>query len=223
MAAVLVPVEGKITGHTPRRTGAQLLAMWGVAEPTICWFGRWGSAAVKAYLEDARTRSRAGRRIWSEAMAADALPVPAASDILSRPGSAPEGQAASGFLSRPGSAPEGPMGSTLRRLEADRACEPAQRPRVAAVKMYVLNKETRRLHVFAAGASKSLCRYFSLSTASAMPSPVLEGKAYRGKEVDPCVRCRRAAISQGLLNGGRAADDAGGSSSSDASDSGEAE
>ena len=200
MAAVLVPVEGKITGHTPRRTGAQLLAMWGVTEPTICWFGRWGSAAVKAYLEDARTRSRAGRRIWSEAMAADALPLPL-----------------------PGAAPEAPMGNTLRRLEADRAREPAQRPRVAAVKTFVLNKETRRLHVFTAGASKSLCRYFSLSTASAMPSPVLEGKAYRGKEVDPCVRCRRAAISQGLLNGGRAADDAGGSSSSDASDSGEAE
>ena len=39
----------------------------------------------------------------------------------------------------------------------------------------------------------------------------------------PCVRCRRAAIAQGLRDGGRAADDAGGSSSSDASESSAAE
>ena len=155
---------------------------------------------MKAYLEDARARSRAGRRIWSEAMVADALPQP-----------------------RPEAVPDAPMGVTRLRLEADRASEPVQRHRVAAVKTFVLNKETRRLHVFAAGKPISLCRDFSLSTASALPNPVLEGRAWRGTDVDPCVRCRRVANAQNLLDGGRPADDAGGSSSSEASDSGEAE
>ena len=122
MESLLVLVEGKITGHSPRRMGAQLLATLGVEEATICWFGRWGSNAVKAYLEDARARSRAGKRIWLDAFAAEAAPA------------------------RQPAAPAPPLEASplQQRLEGERGAELARVPRVAAVKCFVLNTETRR-------------------------------------------------------------------------------
>ena len=36
------------------------------------WSGRWGSSAVNGYIEDARTRSRAGAEVWFSAFAAGA-------------------------------------------------------------------------------------------------------------------------------------------------------
>ena len=86
-----------------------------------------------------------------------------------------------------------------------------------AKETFVLNKETSRLHIFAAGASKSLCSYFNLEIASVVPNPVLQGRAYKGKLVDPCTRCRRKADAIGLLDGGRDAAGGPGSSSSEAS------
>ena len=150
---------------------------------------------MKAYLEDARARSRVGKRIWLDAFAAEAAPVrqPAAS------------------------APPLETSPLQQRLEGERGAEPARVPRVAAVKCFVLNTETRRLHIFAAGAAKSLCGYFTLEKASALPNPALQGKAYRGKDVDPCDRCRRLANNKGLLVGGRDAAEGAESSSSEAS------
>ena len=198
LAALFVPLEGKITGHSPRRMGAQMLAALSVDEPAICWFGRWGSAAIKAYLADARARSRSGRRIWLDALAAEATP--------GRPA---------------GPAMPGASEATARHVEAIRAAAPPQQ-RIAVGKTYVLNTETRRLHVFAAGMAISLCGFFTLDKHSALPNPVLQGKAYRGRDVDPCNRCRRLAEKRGLLSGGRPAGaELEGSSSSEASEDSE--
>ena len=48
---------GEIDGHSMRRTGAQLLTAAGVEPWLVEWFGRWGSAAIRAYIEDARSKS----------------------------------------------------------------------------------------------------------------------------------------------------------------------
>lgn len=58
LAALFVPEgAGAVTGHSMRRTGAQLLTAYGVEPWYVEWFGRWGSAAVRAYIEDARARA----------------------------------------------------------------------------------------------------------------------------------------------------------------------
>lgn len=44
----------EVDGHSMRRTGAQLMAAAGVQPWQIEWFGRWGSSAIRAYIEDAR-------------------------------------------------------------------------------------------------------------------------------------------------------------------------
>jgi len=41
-----------ITGHSPRVTGAQCMALAGVSEWRIQIFGRWGSSAVLRYIRD---------------------------------------------------------------------------------------------------------------------------------------------------------------------------
>lgn len=51
---------GAVSGHSMRRTGAQMLSAGGVEPWVVEWFGRWGSAAVRAYVEDARARAPAG-------------------------------------------------------------------------------------------------------------------------------------------------------------------
>ena len=197
LRSVLVPVEGEISGHSPRRMGAQLLATLGVSEEAVCWFGRWGSVAVRAYLADARARSRAGKRIWADALALDAAAR---------------------------SAPALPEPPALQiRFEAERKAEVIAPPPVAsAFKTFVLNKETRRMHVFAPNASASLCNFMTLSKASAVPNPVLQGRAWRGREVSPCRRCRGLAMDRGMLqgSGGQAGGESSSSAdSSDASDS----
>ena len=48
---------GKIDGHSMRRCGAQTLTAAGVEPWLVEWFGRWGSAAIRAYIEDARARA----------------------------------------------------------------------------------------------------------------------------------------------------------------------
>ena len=57
----------------------------------------------------------------------------------------------------------------------------------------------------------------ALDKDTALPHPTLQGKAYRGKDVNPCVRCRGLANKAGLLRGGRDAVEPAGSSSSEAS------
>ena len=47
----LDPAE--VTGHFMRRSGAKALARAGVPLAKIQWLGRWGSAAVLAYVEEA--------------------------------------------------------------------------------------------------------------------------------------------------------------------------
>ena len=49
--------HGQIDGHSMRRTGAQLLASAGVPVETIMWFGRWGSNAIRAYIEDSVSKA----------------------------------------------------------------------------------------------------------------------------------------------------------------------
>ena len=46
--------SGVVDGHSMRRTGAQLLTASGVEPWYVEWFGRWGSSAIRAYIEDAR-------------------------------------------------------------------------------------------------------------------------------------------------------------------------
>ena len=48
---------GEIDGHSMRRCGAQTLTAAGVEPWLVEWFGRWGSAAIRAYIEDARARA----------------------------------------------------------------------------------------------------------------------------------------------------------------------
>jgi len=47
------PAGLRITGHSPRVTGAQRLAISGVSEWRIQVFGRWGSSAVLRYIREA--------------------------------------------------------------------------------------------------------------------------------------------------------------------------
>ena len=55
---LLVPDgPGEIGGHSMRRCGAQTLTAAGVEPWLVEWFGRWGSAAIRAYIEDARARA----------------------------------------------------------------------------------------------------------------------------------------------------------------------
>ena len=49
---------GKIDGHSMRRCGAKILTAAGVEPWLVEWFGRWGSSAIRAYIEDARARAR---------------------------------------------------------------------------------------------------------------------------------------------------------------------
>ena len=44
----------------------------GLDDAIVMWFGRWGSAAVLAYIEDARSRSKAGSELWWSALAGGA-------------------------------------------------------------------------------------------------------------------------------------------------------
>ena len=50
----------RITGHSPRVTGAQLMARAGISEWRIQVFGRWGSSAVLGYLREALISGAAG-------------------------------------------------------------------------------------------------------------------------------------------------------------------
>jgi len=50
----------RITGHSPRVTGAQMMARAGISEWRIQVFGRWGSSAVLGYLRDAIITGAAG-------------------------------------------------------------------------------------------------------------------------------------------------------------------
>ena len=55
---LLVPDgQGEIDGHSMRRCGAQMLTAPGVEPWLVEWFGRWGSAAIRTYIEDARARA----------------------------------------------------------------------------------------------------------------------------------------------------------------------
>lgn len=58
LRAILRPEgPGAISGHSMRRTGGQVLTAAGFEPWLVEWFGRWGSSAVRAYIEDARARA----------------------------------------------------------------------------------------------------------------------------------------------------------------------
>lgn len=69
---VLLRAEGpgRISGHSMRRTGAQLLTGAGVEPWLVEWFGRWGSSAIRAYIEDARARAPETARLAERVQAA---------------------------------------------------------------------------------------------------------------------------------------------------------
>jgi len=50
----------RITGHSPRVAGAQMMARSGISEWRIQVFGRWGSSAVLGYLRDSLIAGAAG-------------------------------------------------------------------------------------------------------------------------------------------------------------------
>ena len=51
LAGLPSEVVADISGHTPRRSGAKVLARLGVAKTVVQWLGRWGSDAVEGYVE----------------------------------------------------------------------------------------------------------------------------------------------------------------------------
>ena len=53
MAARALDYEGRVTGHSPRVTGAQRMALAGHHVWVIQLFGRWGSAAMLRYVREA--------------------------------------------------------------------------------------------------------------------------------------------------------------------------
>ena len=59
--------EEPLNGHTPRRVGAKTLARMSVPEWIIEWMGRWGSSAVRVYIEEAFAETNVG--VFSDALA----------------------------------------------------------------------------------------------------------------------------------------------------------
>ena len=51
--ALSAVLKKNVTEHSFRRTGAKFYAARGVSEPHICYLGRWGSSAVRSYIEEA--------------------------------------------------------------------------------------------------------------------------------------------------------------------------
>ena len=47
----------EISGHSLRRTGAQWFVTHDVSDAMVEWFGRWSSSAMRAYIQDARSRA----------------------------------------------------------------------------------------------------------------------------------------------------------------------
>ena len=60
--AALTGIE--VTEHSFRRVGAKFYAARGVTEPHICYLGRWGSAVVRSYIEEAWPRRILGGIPW---------------------------------------------------------------------------------------------------------------------------------------------------------------
>ena len=66
-----------VDGHSVRRTGAQLLTRSGVAPWLVEWFGRWGSSAVRAYIEDARALAPEASQLALQVAKPGETPAPA--------------------------------------------------------------------------------------------------------------------------------------------------
>ena len=106
----------EVTGHFMRRSGAKNLARRGCPLARVQWIGRWGSAAVLAYVEEAAEESPAGLvpvgGSWDEVRG----------DLATAFRAAPEGPAPidlASFLARPeirDAVAQG--GATDRRIEA---------------------------------------------------------------------------------------------------------
>jgi hypothetical protein len=107
---LLDAVDGEVNGHSPRRTGAQLFTEKGVPPWETEWFGRWGSSAMKAYIEDARARSRDGAGIARKIFAA-------ASSIDGPEGKAPVYSGRGGELGLAGPTPDSGGGNGTVALE----------------------------------------------------------------------------------------------------------
>ena len=60
--ALMVATGLKVSEHSPRRSGAQWLAMCGLSEDKIQFLGRWGNEAVRRYIAEARANLTAS---WS--------------------------------------------------------------------------------------------------------------------------------------------------------------
>ena len=109
MRQILEPEgSGEIAGHSMRRMGAQTMAAGGVDQAHIEWFGRWGSSAIKLYVEDARARAPQAARLaqvascsaLAEAPRAERV-APAALPLEDAPAPAPQAAPASFINSGP--------------------------------------------------------------------------------------------------------------------------
>ena len=203
LQALLTPVEGNITGHTPRRMGAQLMVELGLEDSVVMWFGRWGSAAVLCYIEDARARSRAGSELWWTALAG------------SRPmawGIAPPGNAQAQHIvtdamkefiveeSRRAALTAAAGGA----LAATAAPEPMQKAAAPDAVHFVVNRDTMTVHIVCPKTpGATLClRAFTASGADWERAPRKAQGTHKGKAFDPCSLCRGAAVKRGWLGGG---------------------
>ncbi|CAK0804234.1 unnamed protein product [Prorocentrum cordatum] len=222
MRALLVPEgAGQVNGHSLRRMGAQLLAAAGVEQWLVEWFGRWGSDAVKRYVEDARSRAPQARSLALRAARSDANVEPGPATMAAA-GARDAPLAREGEEERQGGA-AGPIGleELVGRLVEERMREREERLRLVS---YALGKT----HVARARACESrvprerssLCGWHF----GGLPQSALTFHEGRADLHDACRKCVRLAASRGwpvdCAAAGAGGERGEGSSSSQSSDSG---
>ena len=205
LRALLTPVDGIISGHTPRRMGAQLMVELGIIDSIVMWFGRWGSSAVLRYIEDARARSKAGAELWWTALV----------------GSRPDAWSISspaGASSRSASVLKEFIVEESKRAAAARPLLPLSGARAGEGPVpegvhFLVNRDTMKVHfVCPQLPGATLCAWSFLASGAdweRMPSDTKRAQAsHKGKSFDPCGGCRDAAMLRGWLAAGAAAAEA---------------
>jgi len=155
------------------------------------WFGRWGSAAVQAYIEDARSRSKAGSELWWATLAGGASAawgrappgrdVPLISDALKEFVVEEARRAAAGM--------------------APPASSPAAKAPPDAVH-FLINRDTMMVHIVCPRTPEAtLCLWaFPGSGADWERDPRKAQGSHKGKAFKPCTGCRDAATARGWLS-----------------------
>ena len=185
LAAGMAP-SARITGHSPRVTGAQRMALAGISEWRIQVFGRWGGATVLRYIRDTLVDADA-HHIAAEVVHIDAKPLQAIIAEAPASSSGTADLAAEALAARPA----GP-GETLEQLAAEYAKLRADldfRLKAAEARtcpQFVACRSSRRAHAVA-NSMVTMCGWeWSASVAATFPATAdWEGRW--------CKVCTRAA------------------------------